>query len=832
MEKIFEKRRSDFRRTELSTQAASMDRYTVLPTGSSGLRQENHDLHILANSKALSSSHRPRNSIVDDLYDKAKSRDGVAAGRRDIKKLRNGMPLERDFGQRFEDLKPNHNRHLKRTTRASTQSRKPSNDFLEGHENYEELPRDVPQAERYSKIHGLGEPWKKPLTYPTIGKKKTTVEFSDLERLDEGEYLNDSLISFYLRFLEHKIEEQRPDLAKRLYFFNTFFFATLMSTHKGRKGFNYEGVQKWTRNVDLFTYDYIVVPINEAAHWYLAIICNLPALDRGLDPSNEEPGLPIEPAADNIGRLEEESSPSSSPTIDLPEGDSLTLIEEPTEPDEKGARDSFAEMSLEVDAKQPTIAGQNADQQSEAIGSADEDQELLDGQLYVEERERKAGELPDQPSKVAMKSKKGKRKSMPPVTRLDPSKPAIITFDSLGTSRSPTIRILKDYLREEALAKRGGMKIDPGQIKGITASMVPTQENHYDCGVFLLGYVAKFLDDDPKEFITKVIRRQYDEQKDWPMLKANRLRDLIRKQVLNLHHEQIVERRKEVGAQKSESIEEKPKQDAEIYSSHIDNQAGMTRQESRDDREAVHRPTEQLKEPPPPTRPATNENASKSGLSLPKYDVDGDVEAITQKHEDRSFTEASLQGLERAIEERQGRPHPPSPIAAGQDRNPDIVSASLVDDPSLIVIESQSQEEAPRSFYHPRSKGVVHGLPNEPPELPAEIQDSQPSQTSRFVADAYRRASDAVEARPKKRDLQEVKVVITESPKESKRRKVGHEGMAKSTQREGRGIHAPRATRDQYYEMPDWAEPTSERSLRQKVYGKAGKGNEIISIDD
>lgn len=32
-------------------------------------------------------------------------------------------------------------------------------------------------------------------------------------------------------------------------------------------------VSKWTKNVNLFDKDYIIIPINENSHWFLAIIC-------------------------------------------------------------------------------------------------------------------------------------------------------------------------------------------------------------------------------------------------------------------------------------------------------------------------------------------------------------------------------------------------------------------------------------------------------------------------------------------------------------------------------------------------------------------------------
>ncbi|CZT41823.1 uncharacterized protein RSE6_01619 [Rhynchosporium secalis] len=118
--------------------------------------------------------------------------------------------------------------------------------------------------------------WKGPIIYPRQQEKKsrTQVEKDDVERLDDGQYLNDNLINFYLRWLEHRLEEEDPALAKRIYFYNTFFYKSLTQGAKGRRGINYEAVERWTSKFDLMSFDYIIVPINEHTHWYVAIICN------------------------------------------------------------------------------------------------------------------------------------------------------------------------------------------------------------------------------------------------------------------------------------------------------------------------------------------------------------------------------------------------------------------------------------------------------------------------------------------------------------------------------------------------------------------------------
>lgn len=102
------------------------------------------------------------------------------------------------------------------------------------------------------------------------------MEFDDLIRLDDEEFLNDNLISFCIRYVIFSTPEnlalmrnryaqsKSSSVANRVHFFNSFFYESLMKPAKGKKGINYEGVRRWTSKIKLFeNYDYIVVPINE-----------------------------------------------------------------------------------------------------------------------------------------------------------------------------------------------------------------------------------------------------------------------------------------------------------------------------------------------------------------------------------------------------------------------------------------------------------------------------------------------------------------------------------------------------------------------------------------
>lgn len=82
-------------------------------------------------------------------------------------------------------------------------------------------PEDFP--EQWTALNpNWSERWKSSLIYPREGKDKATVDMQDIERLDEGQFLNDNLIIFYLRWLEQHLKVKNPALASRVYIHNTF----------------------------------------------------------------------------------------------------------------------------------------------------------------------------------------------------------------------------------------------------------------------------------------------------------------------------------------------------------------------------------------------------------------------------------------------------------------------------------------------------------------------------------------------------------------------------------------------------------------------------------
>jgi sentrin-specific protease 7 len=379
------------------------------------------------------------------------------------------------------------------------------------------------------------EIWKKPLVYPRTGKKKAEVNLGDRDRLRTDDFLNDNLIAFYMRFLQDHLERTNPEAAKRVYFFNSYFFATLTNTPRGDRGINYAGVEKWTRNVDLFSYDYIVVPINENAHWYVAIICNLPTLS--LDSADRKEHIQTPTLQRNTSNLSENE---------------VHQIQETPEPESESGNLSDAKPQTSAD-QAPGPSKETESEKDTASGSIKETEHAAEDTKATKEQSppvetSEDSEYPFPPSNISKTAAQNlvqeeaaelqKHKYIKKRTglKLDPNQTTIVTFDSLDAPRSPTIKLLREYICREAASKRG-VELDPTDIKGMRARDIPLQPNYWDCGLYLLTYLERFVQS-PDYFIAKVLQRSMDAIDDWPPLGSGLLRSRFGKFLDQLYEEQ------------------------------------------------------------------------------------------------------------------------------------------------------------------------------------------------------------------------------------------------------------------------------------------------------
>jgi len=114
------------------------------------------------------------------------------------------------------------------------------------------------------------------LIYPP-GRGGLSINTYDYVCLATDSYLNDVIIDFYLRYLHN--EKLSPEQKAKTHIFSQFFYKrlTTMSKDKDQKltaaQKRHSRVASWTKNVNIFEKDFVIIPINEQSHWFLAIIC-------------------------------------------------------------------------------------------------------------------------------------------------------------------------------------------------------------------------------------------------------------------------------------------------------------------------------------------------------------------------------------------------------------------------------------------------------------------------------------------------------------------------------------------------------------------------------
>ncbi|KAI8911836.1 hypothetical protein EDD86DRAFT_264628 [Gorgonomyces haynaldii] len=86
----------------------------------------------------------------------------------------------------------------------------------------------------------------------------------DIWTLKPGCWLNDEIINFYGELIRKRYLDQ-PDKYPKVWVFNTFFYGRLQQ--------GYSNVRRWTKKAnDIFTYDYVIVPVHLGNHWVCAVM--------------------------------------------------------------------------------------------------------------------------------------------------------------------------------------------------------------------------------------------------------------------------------------------------------------------------------------------------------------------------------------------------------------------------------------------------------------------------------------------------------------------------------------------------------------------------------
>ncbi|NXW89709.1 SENP7 protease, partial [Alopecoenas beccarii] len=305
----------------------------------------------------------------------------------------------------------------------------------------------------------------------------------DLECLEYGEFLNDVIIDFYLKYL--LLEKVPKHLADRTHIFSSFFYKCLTRTEKNSEGDlkvspaqkRHRRVRTWTRRINIFSKDYIFVPVNEESHWYVAVICF---------PWLEEPVYEECPHQNSLYH-QPRQSPLQSESETTRAGSVLALPGNCKDEEKMDANRSFFSKGG-----------------SEIAASASD----LDSGI----------------SKISLSNS---RKQIC-------KRPCILILDSLKAgSVQKTVQVLREYLEVEWEAKRKTHREFNKSTMIDLYPRVPKQNNSSDCGVYLLQYVESFLEDPIVNFEQPLHLEEW-----FPRQLIRSKREEIRDLILQLHFQQ------------------------------------------------------------------------------------------------------------------------------------------------------------------------------------------------------------------------------------------------------------------------------------------------------
>jgi len=317
------------------------------------------------------------------------------------------------------------------------------------------------------------------------------VTTEDRACLAEGIYLNDIIIDFYLKYLYESV--LTPAQQEKTYMFNSYFYKRL--TQKQGTKFSPEQmhglVAKWTRNIDLFDKDFVIIPVNEHCHWYLVVICfpgGAFVYDDDLSEREEE-----EEEEDAADFMKESKSDDEDDIVKSNGTDSgkLTIPLKSKESGDTEVNGTTKETDSTSDETSNKVTS-NGESESSNGGPVGDGDSTSTTEATATSKEA-VGEGEKSPPSTPVKEKIVYKQANEAEEFV---RPCILIFDSLvGSGHSRVFTNLRHYLSTEwALRKpdKPARVFDKSNMKGCYPK-IPRQNNDCDCGVFLLQYVESFF---------------------------------------------------------------------------------------------------------------------------------------------------------------------------------------------------------------------------------------------------------------------------------------------------------------------------------------------------
>ncbi|XP_034756112.1 sentrin-specific protease 6 isoform X1 [Etheostoma cragini] len=386
---------------------------------------------------------------------------------------------------------------------------------------------------------------------PPPAKGGISVTNEDLHCLNDGEFLNDVIIDFYLKYLV--LEKLKKEDAQRIHVFSSFFYKRLNqrerrnapdTTNLPVQKRKHNRVKTWTRHVDLFQKDFIFVPINESAHWYLAVIC-FPGLTAPVYEPNPlchsafpdpTPGenipdhcRPLSPDRDGLDGYSEDPSPGvPEATTEGQSGENAACTEGGPEPSITKAALGNGQADLEQHYRSElhriSVCYGSGKGEDDTFAFSDDQSSCQDE--CSEDGTLAEDTLSSDASAVASKLNVCKQ-------------PCILIMDSLrGPARSTVVKTLREYLEVEWEVRKGTQRSFGKDVMKGSSPRVPQQDNFSDCGVYILQYVESFFENPIPSFHLPV------SLSDWfPQQRMKTKREEIKELILKIQEQQELEKK-------------------------------------------------------------------------------------------------------------------------------------------------------------------------------------------------------------------------------------------------------------------------------------------------
>ena len=184
-----------------------------------------------------------------------------------------------------------------------------SNDIIEvGDSDEEESPPLPSTSRRTTRSSAQLSDQFKLCEFPPGAQDSVSVCVADYKSLEHDTFLNDIIIDFYLTYLLHKVLP--PEERTLVHMFSTMFYKRLTSSHKSKakeeQGLSsaqkkHSRVKTWTKNVNIFDKQFVIIPICEHSHWYLVIIIKPGQIVFDAESRQKGDGEPLFLVLDSLG---------------------------------------------------------------------------------------------------------------------------------------------------------------------------------------------------------------------------------------------------------------------------------------------------------------------------------------------------------------------------------------------------------------------------------------------------------------------------------------------------------------------------------------------------